>query len=783
MSEIQMKIEELSKLKACLVETKCKLLATILKQKIQDIGDHLSDEIAEKNFQKISDQLSNITLGQGVFSQTGFWKIKSKICPKDTDPPLAKRDEHGNLITSPGNLKQLYLETYTHRLRHRSMVSNHSDIFILKSELWKRRFGYLKEKVTNPWSPSQFEKAIKSLKNNQARDPMGIINELFKTGLAGEQLKISTLNLMNQVKLTMKIPRNMQLSNITSIWKKKGSQLDMANDRGIFVLTAVRKILDKLTYLDKYPDIEMSMSGSNIGARRNKNIRDHLFIIHGVINSVVQGEDSCIDIQVYDLEQAFDALWLEDTLNDLYDYLPDNARDDKLALVYQTNTTNLVAVNTAAGQTARVNIPTIVQQGSGWGPLQCSVTMDKIGKIAKERGIHQYVYKGMVRILPLACVDDLLGFAQCGIKSIALNTFINTHIEMKKLKFHTPSITGKSKCYKLHIGKKNKHCPELRVHGHPMKIVQSEKYLGDFITDTGSNTETIKHRVSIGNGIVAKIKSILENMYLGEHYFKIAFLLRESLFLNGILYSAEAWYGVKDSEISELEKIDNILLRSIFEVPRSTPVVSLYLESGCVRIRNILKARRINFLHHLVNLDKEEMQYKFFKAQWDHPCPQDWTLQVKNDMMDVGLPTSLEFVESKSKNVFKDLVKSRVKSFEFANLMESRRSKTENLKYQTFKMQEYLNLKTMTKNEAIILFKFRTRMAPFGENFRNGKSSTNCPLCLSHVDAQEKSFSCPTLKRLISIKGNYEDIFSNKIPYELIRTLYDIYTYRKEGQE
>ena len=114
---------------------------------------------------------------------------------------------------------------------------------------------------------------------------------------------------MNQVKQSMQIPNNMQLSNITSIWKKKGSRLDMTNDRGIFVLTAVRKILDKLTYLDKYPDIETSMSGSNIGAIRKRNIRDHLFIIHGIINAVIQGKDSCIDVQVYDLEQAFDALW------------------------------------------------------------------------------------------------------------------------------------------------------------------------------------------------------------------------------------------------------------------------------------------------------------------------------------------------------------------------------------------------------------------------------------------------------------------------------------------
>ena len=214
-----------------------------------------------------------------------------------------------------------------------------------------------------------------------------------------------------------------------------------------------------------------------------------------------------------------------------------------------------------------------------------------------------------------------------------------------------------------------------------MKVVQSEKYLGDFISSTGSNSETIKHRVSIGNGVIAKIKSILENMILGKHYFKIALLLRDSLFLNGILYSSEAWYGLKESEIMELEKLDNILLRNIFEVPKSAPVISLYLESGCVRIRNILRARRLNFLHHLVNLNTEEMEYKFFKAQWDHPCPQDWTIQVKKDMIELGFPVSIEFVKSKSENMFKELVRKKVKSYEFSKLMESRKSKTKTIIY------------------------------------------------------------------------------------------------------
>ena len=47
-------------------------------------------------------------------------------------------------------------------------------------------------------------------------------------------------------------------------------------------------------------------------------------------------------------------------MNDMYDCLPENQRDRKLALIYQTNMNNLVADNTPVGQTDRVNMPKIV---------------------------------------------------------------------------------------------------------------------------------------------------------------------------------------------------------------------------------------------------------------------------------------------------------------------------------------------------------------------------------------------------------------------------------------
>ena len=102
-----------------------------------------------------------------------------------------------------------------------------------------------------------------------------------------------------------------------------------------------------------------------------------------------------------------------------------------------------------------------------------------------------------------------------------------------------------SKCHKLHAGKANRLCPELRVHGSVMENVSSDTYLGDIISSDGSNKANIMKRISKGNGIVSQIRSILERVSLGAHYFKIAMLLRESMLLNGILSSSESWYGLQ----------------------------------------------------------------------------------------------------------------------------------------------------------------------------------------------------------------------------------------------
>ena len=74
---------------------------------------------------------------------------------------MAKKDKGGNLVTAPLPLKKLYLETYKERLSHRPMKAEYSDIFDLKTKLWKLRYEELKS--VKSLTLTHLRKAIKGL--------------------------------------------------------------------------------------------------------------------------------------------------------------------------------------------------------------------------------------------------------------------------------------------------------------------------------------------------------------------------------------------------------------------------------------------------------------------------------------------------------------------------------------------------------------------------------------------------------------------------------------------
>ena len=94
------------------------------------------------------------------------------------------------------------------------------------------------------------------------------------------------MNFFNKIKNTLKYPKILQPSIISSIYKRKGDRFDLNNDRGIFNVTKLRSILDKMILNDIYDTVDKNMSSSNIGGRKGRNVRDHIFALNAVINDV-----------------------------------------------------------------------------------------------------------------------------------------------------------------------------------------------------------------------------------------------------------------------------------------------------------------------------------------------------------------------------------------------------------------------------------------------------------------------------------------------------------------
>ena len=69
--------------------------------------------------------------------------------------------------------------------------------------------------------------------------------------------------------------------------------------------------------------------------------------------------------------------------------------------------------------------------------------------------------------------------------------------------------------------------------------------------------------------------------------------------------------------------MDKNLIRNILDAPKGSCIESLYLELGLIPIGILIKARRINYYHYLVNLEKDEMLSKFFEAQMNYPWKDD----------------------------------------------------------------------------------------------------------------------------------------------------------------
>ena len=324
-------------------------------------------------------------------------------------------------------------------------------------------------------------------------------------------------------------------------------------------------------------------------------------------------------------------------------------------------------------------------------------------------------------------------------------------------------------------------CPDLKVHDVKMQDSVEEKYLGDQIHQSAKNVKTLSKRRAKGYGILSDIIFLIESIPNGKRKIEVGLELRQSWFLNSTLLNMETWHNMKENDLNELKKLDQYLLRKIIGAHSKVPVELLYLETSTTPLDFILKSRRINYLHTILNRNDTELTKKIYNAQKLDPVKGDWVTLVKEDLETIEIHLSEEEIVKTKKTHFKKLVRKYVKDAVFKKLkdMQKEHTKIKDIKYDSFKIQPYLVSDTLNPEQTALLFNLRANTVNgfkmcFTSIYRN---DLKCKLGCQENDTLAHCISCKVIdtKMHKSSNINFNAIFATN---EVQKNIVLKFTYR-----
>ena len=376
----------------------------------------------------------------------------------------------------------------------------------------------------------------------------------------------------------------------------------------------------------------------------------------------------------------------------------------------------------------------------------------------------------------LGLVDDIVGITESGHEAQMLNSFINVKTADKMLQF------GPAKCKSMMVGKNTEKVLNNPLHVDNWKVeyvenketgdvdlvesyegkVEIEKtdeytYLGFVISSKGENMANIRQVKKKSPGTIRRILNKLNSMNLRQYYFESAILLMNLMLRGSILYAADMYYNLKESEVREIERIEEGYLRRILKTTKGCPLTQLYLELGQHPARFEVQKMRLLYLKYILEQGDESTLKKFLNLQFEKPSRGDWGSRCMKDLKELNIDLSLDKIKIMTKNKFKNILKEKIKENALEYLLRKQGSKGKEMKYKCLEMADYLQPfdNVLTIEEKQYVFSLRNRMLNIPYNIGNNKHECYC----GELEDQKHVYNCEILSENKDQKCEYENIF------------------------
>ena len=460
--------------------------------------------------------------------------------------------------------------------------------------------------INKPFTESEIIAAVKNLKNNKSNGIDNILNEHLKMSIH-KMLPIYK-KLFNIIFDSGLVPESWSIGDILPIYKNKGDPNLPENYRPITLLSCFGKLFTAIlnNRLNSYLEENGIISSCQAGFRKGFSTTDNLFIMQSLLD-IAKANKHKLFCAFIDFKQAFDKVWRYG----LWTKLSETNINGKCLTIIMNMYENIKSrIRTAEGNSAFFPCQTGVRQGENLSPIMFSIYLNDL-----EQYLHTHLAPGItceigndanyavfLKLFILLFADDTVLFGNSKEDLQKMLNIFEKYCDKWKL---TVNIS-KTKVLIFSRGR-NLNNQKFYFKGTELEVVNEYKYLGIFLSRTGSYIKTKKH-------IADQANKALYSLLRKARTLNLPIDLQIDMFNKVIkpilLYGCEVWgYG----NLDVIERVQLKFFKQILNLKKSTPSFMVYGELGVFPLSIDIQSRMVSFWIKLGAIGKNEIASSLYK--------------------------------------------------------------------------------------------------------------------------------------------------------------------------
>ena len=315
---------------------------------------------------------------------------------------------------------------------------------------------------------------------------------------------------------------------------------------------------------------------------------------------------------------------------------------------------------------------------------------------------------------------------------------------------------GEDKSEIMIIGK-NDVRPTFTLGEITLRHTDKYKYLGTTLNSKWNLDDHIKVIRGKAEAAYQTILGVAQDRHFKGIKMEVIWKLLEVCIVPIITYGAASWNANK-ANINELNRIQESIVKRILMTPTSTPNIAIYAGTGLLDMEHHEMKERINN-ERRINKNDNRLLKRILNDRRSK-----WTKRNEEIMQELNLDPKVnrsdyQFKRDLNRKTYDHMRKTRIQS---AGEQSKFKHLTRDNQDYPFSMKKYM--RKLTRLDASIVFKARSRMLEVKENFKTKhKGEIKCRLCKEADETQKHILEeCMVLHEDETMKITYEDIYEDE---------------------